>query len=1144
VRVRTLILLLLVVTISAGSAWAAPYAQGGNVYVYQFQETPPSWYVPAASHGTLYTYAYPSSPTVTVRRLTQLYSFATSNVWLTLANGQVFSGASYDDDNHEYRLTLTQSHSSAGTHTYTWSGNLFSFRASGSGTVSFYARIAASSACVYNVTLVLYRDGAQVGRLTHATTGCPSSLTAGWSQVSFSVSGPHTVSAYVFVRHYISNPTTQSLTVTVEVDRIAVSGAYIVNTADLSTTASPASAQQSGLQVRAVYTLTLPGDVDAAQVVSISPSPASHSASYSKPTLSITTLYNAQSQALTSSGLVSLPKPTGYTVLHYIARAPQGFLIVTNSSTAEYFDQAHAPGSARALQVALVQPSWKAVYTLAQRYALSVLNSSTAAVGSVPAIPAGKYLVIASKADPADKCYIKLNSTLLYSAALLNNTSLAPPQSGTTAVTFTVQDFGAGYQLLQVLDLQGNIVGSALIGMTGQAALNLTPYASYMITVCKQGVCKSVGLVTISSANIQLTVLPAIPTVNPPSWASASYDYSANALRVNVSCASPPCTVRVFKSVVWYNHWQMRMPVSLSQGWNLVFLRKSNSISASGMWAHINASSWSEIRFGDSSGLPEKFLSYSIIWSNTTHAQVLVYTPQAGTYYLYWQSQVQVPDLSAPHPFYACYGGVCGVRFNGINQYAQSWVVKNWLSTNQSSIMWQFYVFPNQTAYDIRINPADQRYTILQGSVASDGGHMVHHVPASASGHVAQVTLTGISGVFGFLIRARAAASASNILRVELYEDDTLVSSVTRSLSTTYTDIHLKPNILAKAGSVYTIRIYSAGGVDLYIQFVYVYFNLGSVGFQSSTSPFLLGLAWSGVYNYIIDASGVFRGVLSGLNRVGRLQTVTITVNNTLLATYYNSSLVRSTAYSYGISQVNTHFTIGGTFYHYFYGLTTRVLAYNRSLAASEVAAVNAGQVPSSGLLFYFVADPRYLYDRNWDGWVDWQDLSGNGNHVRLVNFHARGSFVNAPQRQPVNMLVLTQTCNAQLCSYTVNTEDPFFTVIVSDASGRQAQASTGLSAPIWQSPLGSVVNTLGRALNLDAFGVNVNDFVIVLIGLGVIYAAFTFLTWEYAVLFLGIWLSIGSLLLGGSGRLVPPGISLVFFGAVLSLLLRREREV
>jgi hypothetical protein len=193
-------------------------------------------------------------------------------------------------------------------------------------------------------------------------------------------------------------------------------------------------------------------------------------------------------------------------------------------------------------------------------------------------------------------------------------------------------------------------------------------------------------------------------------------------------------------------------------------------------------------------------------------------------------------------------------------------------------------------------------------------------------------------------------------------------------------------------------------------------------------------------------------------------------------------------------------------------------------------------------LLVYLVADPRYLYDINWDGVVDWMDLSGNGNHVKLVNFHSQGSFLNAPQKQPRNMLVITQTCNTQLCSYTVSSEDPYFTVIVNDASGKTAQASTGLSVPLWQSPLGPVVNTIGRVMNLDAWGVNINDFIVLLIGLAVIYAAFTYRNWELAIIVFGVWLTVGTLLLGGSGRLMVPGISLALVGAAISYMLKREQ--
>jgi hypothetical protein len=1020
---KALLILLppLLALLTAVSIWAAPYAQGGNLYVYQFQAQPPSWYVSAASYGTLYTYAYPSSPTVTVRRLTQLYSFNTNNVWLTLANGAVYSGASYDGDNYEYRLTLTQSYSSSGTYAYTWSGNLFSFTASTSGTVSLYAKIAASSACVYNVTLVLYRDGAQVGRLTSATTSCLTSLSAGWSQVSLSVSGSHTVSAYVYVSHYISDPSTQRLTVTVEVDRVAASGAYIVNTADLSASASPVSAQQSGLQVRATYALTLSSDVDSVQVVSVSPSPASYTASYSKPTLTVTAFYNAQSQSL-SSGTVSLPKPSGYTVLQYIARAPQGYYIVTNSSTPEYLDEAYALGSATALQVTFVQPSWKAVYTLAQRYVFSVLNSSSIAVGTVT-VASGKYFVFVAKADPAQNCYLKLNSSLLYSAALLNNTSLAPPQAGTATITFSVQDFGAGYQVLQVSDLQGRLAGSGLIGSTGQVALNLTPYASYMLQVCKPGACKSVGLVTISSSNIQLTVMPSVPAVNPPSWASASYDYSAKALRVNVSCASPPCTVRIYKSVTWYNYWQMRLPVVLSQGWNLVFLRKSSAVSASGMWAHINASSWSEIRFGDASGLPEKFLPHSIIWSNSTHAQVLVYAPAAGTYYLYWQSQVQVPYVNITNPLIQCVNSRCGLSFDGVDDYA--------------------YVPDSPT---------------LKG---------MHAVTVAA------------------WVAVKARKTGGIVSKWSAWTPGT--------------------------GGSYILWLTGLGGAEWGVVTVSGY------AYTAQTTPLSLG-RW-------YHAVGVYDGSQIMLYLDGTMPVPAVAVTGAIANTTHPLYVGR-----YSASYANV--------------LIGEVRVYNCPLSATEISQIYQGASnPTSGLVLWLVADPRYLYDVNWDGYVDWQDLSGNGNHAQLVNFHARGSFANAPQRQPSNMLVITQTCNQQLCSYTVNSEDPYFTVVVTDSSGRTAQASTGLSVPLWQSPLGSVVAAIGKALNLDALGVNVNDLVIVLVGLAVMYLGFTFRNWELAVLTFGAWLTLGTLLLGGSGRLVLPGLSLALVGAALSYMLRREQQ-
>jgi hypothetical protein len=446
------------------------------------------------------------------------------------------------------------------------------------------------------------------------------------------------------------------------------------------------------------------------------------------------------------------------------------------------------------------------------------------------------------------------------------------------------------------------------------------------------------------------------------------------------------------------------LPVTLNKGWNLVFLRKGSQPSASGMWATVTAADWSQIRFGDSTGLPGGFLTHSVIWSNSTHAQVLVYAPQPGTYYLYWQSQVQVPDAGAPHPFYACYGGVCGVRFNGINQCAQSWVAKNWLPTNASSIVWQFYVFPNQTDVVplVSVDTNTQYLTVLQGRIATDPttGWNVLYLPASISGYVAAVELPSMSGITQFTTFARGSASASGVLRYELYEDGRLIYSGYRGVTTSYTWAEFGAWLL-NASRKYVVKVWFAGGVDVYLRWIVIVMHrLGAAGFRWNDVSFILldkvpNANAAAVWYYVYDSGAVLHTMWVGQSLQGRLLTATATVNSTRRALYVNATLKFSESYTYGLRQAASYFVVGAGWW-YFYGLTTKALAYNRSLAAEEVAAVHSGSVPSGGLLFYLVADPRYLYDLNWDGYVDWQDLSGNGNHMSLVNFHSRGSFTGA----------------------------------------------------------------------------------------------------------------------------------------------------
>jgi membrane-bound ClpP family serine protease len=70
-----------------------------------------------------------------------------------------------------------------------------------------------------------------------------------------------------------------------------------------------------------------------------------------------------------------------------------------------------------------------------------------------------------------------------------------------------------------------------------------------------------------------------------------------------------------------------------------------------------------------------------------------------------------------------------------------------------------------------------------------------------------------------------------------------------------------------------------------------------------------------------------------------------------------------------------------------------------------------------------------------------------------------------------------------------------------------------------------------------------VNDFIVLLFGLAIIYTAFTYRNWELAIIVYGVWLTLGTLLLGGTGKLVVPGLSLALVGAALSYMLKREQQ-
>ncbi|MCC6050947.1 MAG: DUF2341 domain-containing protein, partial [Thermofilum sp.] len=345
------------------------------------------------------------------------------------------------------------------------------------------------------------------------------------------------------------------------------------------------------------------------------------------------------------------------------------------------------------------------------------------------------------------------------------------------------------------------------------------------------------------------------------------------------------------------------LPVSLNQGWNLVFLRKGSQPSASGLWATVTAADWSQIRFGDSTGLPSGFLTHSIIWSNATHAQVLVYAPQSGTYYLYWQSQVQVPYANVTNPLVQNFNNVQSLYFDGASKYV--------------------------------------------------------YVPSSASLSPTSAVTVSVQGC---------------ILGKGLNHDQWLA---------------------VKKGCSWC----GPGGYGLF-------WGWGTDLF------FSVGIGASGQYVVTYFGDDVISKwlYLSGMH------------NGTHLMLFNGNTLIGLASASIQLIATNDPMRIG----YLLNGYISQVLVYNRSLSTAELQQnINNPSTPSrNGLVLWLRADPSYLYDLNWDGYVDWIDLSGNGNHGTLFNFHSQGRFTGAVYAVSAYFPPLSQ---------------PYFAVSYRSGSGRLA---------------------------------------------------------------------------------------------------------
>jgi hypothetical protein len=129
--------------------------------------------------------------------------------------------------------------------------------------------------------------------------------------------------------------------------------------------------------------------------------------------------------------------------------------------------------------------------------------------------------------------------------------------------------------------------------------------------------------------------------------------------------------------------------------------------------------------------------------------------------------------------------------------------------------------------------------------------------------------------------------------------------------------------------------------------------------------------------------------------------------------------------------------------------------------------------------------------------------------------------------------------CTTNNCLFTFYTSDPEFTVTVTDGAGYAYNLITGLSlTPPPQ--LAGLASQLTKIMDFKGLGVSPVDFLILLVVLAVMWAGFTYLNWELAILVGGFLLMFLSALLGGSGALVFSGISLILFGAIISYIIRR----
>lgn len=232
---------------------------------------------------------------------------------------------------------------------------------------------------------------------------------------------------------------------------------------------------------------------------------------------------------------VSVPQLFNASFMYFVARFPKP--IIAASGGTPFNDELYNTVTGT---YTVTLASYVYIYTLAQTYTVTLYDAGMTQLAS--ATGSGKVTV----ASDVTCVYVKLNNTLFYSAALINNSILYPQVSG-TSITFYVQDYNQNYEVLKAYDLQGRLVHASQIDALHYAVLNLTVYASYQLTLWKPGAERAFGTLTISQSNYIITVLPTASTNIPANAIQAWYNQTDSNFYVILNCSNPPCTVSLRK---------------------------------------------------------------------------------------------------------------------------------------------------------------------------------------------------------------------------------------------------------------------------------------------------------------------------------------------------------------------------------------------------------------------------------------------------------------------------------------------------------------------------------------------------------------------------------------------------------------------